>query len=121
MHLVRASSLAFRELPGRRAADPLEGVDAGALSVRYSRLRPGPRSPHRHPGSVEVIHVLEGKGTAWLDGETTHVGPGDLYLIPAGVPHATLPDPGNEMLLLCAFPVADLAAATEELEGPIEL
>jgi quercetin dioxygenase-like cupin family protein len=121
VYLVPADSLPFREAPGRRVADPLDGVDAGPLSVRYSRLRPGPRSPHRHPGCVEVIHVLEGEGTAWLDGETTHVRAGDLYLIPAGVPHATLPDPGNEMLLLCAFPVADLAAVTEELDGPIEL
>lgn len=121
MHLVRGDSLAFRELPGRRVADPLEGVDAGALSVRYSRLRPGPRNPHRHPGCAEVIHVLEGSGTAWLDGETISVRAGDLYVIPAGLPHATLPDPGNEMLLLCAFGVADLVAVTEELEGTIEL
>jgi quercetin dioxygenase-like cupin family protein len=121
VHLVRADALPFREAPGRRVADPLEGHEAGALSVRYSRLRPGPRSPHRHPGCVEVIHVLEGAGTAWLDGATTHVRAGDLYVIPAGVPHCTIPDAGNEMLLLCAFGVADLGAVTEELEGEIEL
>jgi quercetin dioxygenase-like cupin family protein len=121
VHRVRADALPFDDRPGRRVLDPLEDVDAGALSVRYSRLRPGPRSPHRHPGCVEVIHVLEGEGTAWLDGETTHVSAGDFYVIPAGVPHCTVPDADNDMLLLCAFPVADLAAATEELAGPVEL
>ena len=121
MHRVPLDELRFRDLPGRRAADPLAGVDAGELSVRYSRLRSGPRAPHRHPRCVEVIHVLEGTGTAWQDGETTRVGPGDFYVVPAGVPHATLPDPGTEMLLFCAFPVADLAANTEELEGDIDL
>jgi quercetin dioxygenase-like cupin family protein len=121
VHLVRADALPFRDRPGRRVLDPLEGTDPGSLSVRYSRLRPGPRSPHRHPGCVEVIHVLEGAGTAWLDGETTRVRAGDLYVIPAGVPHCTIPDAGNEMLLLCTFPVADLAAETEELEGTVEL
>jgi quercetin dioxygenase-like cupin family protein len=121
VHRVRADALPFADRPGRRVADPLEGVAAGALSVRYSRLRPGPRSPHRHPGCVEVIHVLEGKGTAWLDGQTTRVSAGDFYAIPAGVPHCTVPDAGTEMLLLCAFPVADLAAETEELEGTVEL
>jgi quercetin dioxygenase-like cupin family protein len=121
VHRVHPDRLQFRRLPGRQSADPLEGVDVGELSVRFARLTPGPRSPHRHPSCVEVIHVLEGTGTAWQDGETTAVGPGDVYVVPVGVAHATLPDPGNEMLVICAFPVGDLAANTEELEGPIEL
>lgn len=121
--VVRRDELRFVELPGRASADPLallEGADGAGLSVRVVRMgaRPG-RRPHRHPHSVEVVHVLGGTGTAWLDGRRTAVGPGDTFLIPVGAAHATLPDPGETLELLCVFPHADLAANLDELEGPV--
>lgn len=119
MRVTRAGELAFGQLPGRRSADPLAGADVGALSIRVARLTAGPRAPHRHPSSVEVICVLEGEGTHWQEGETARVGPGDVVLVPVGVAHATIPD--DEMLLYCAFPVASLAGNVEELDEPIEL
>jgi quercetin dioxygenase-like cupin family protein len=121
MHLTRADQSHFRQLPGRRSADPLAGLDVGRLSMRFARLTPGPRNPHLHPGCVEVIYVVEGRGTAWLAGETTPVRAGDLFVVPAGVAHATLPDQGTEMLVLCVFPVDDLAANTVELDGEVTL
>ncbi|HET8607765.1 MAG TPA: cupin domain-containing protein [Gaiellaceae bacterium] len=114
-----ADEVEFRQLPGRRSANPLEGVPVGELSIRFARLKAGPRAPHRHPRTPEVIFVLEGEGTAWIDGETTRVAPGDVYAIPAGAAHGTIPD--DEMLVYCAFPTADLAAETEELSEPIRL
>lgn len=123
MRIVKRAELAFGHLPGRRSADPLAGLDpggaAGALSIRLARLTAGPRAPHRHPGSVEVIYVVEGEGTHWQEGETARVEPGDVVLVPAGVAHATLPD--SEMLLYCVFPVATLEGNVEELDAPIEL
>lgn len=119
MHVERLAEMAFGQLPGRRSADPLAGVDAGALSVRLARLAAGPRAPHRHPLSVEAIYVVEGEGTHWQEGETVRVGPGDVVLVPVGVAHATIPD--TEMLLYCVFPVASLDGNVVELDEPVEL
>jgi len=107
-------------LPGRDSADPLLGAGAAAgVSVRIVRLPAAAgRTPHRHPRSVEVVHVLEGHGVAWQDGSRRQVGPGDTVVIPTGVPHATLPAPGTTLLLVCFFPDGDLAANLEELDGP---
>ncbi|MGH2856552.1 MAG: cupin domain-containing protein [Solirubrobacteraceae bacterium] len=121
MYLTHVDQCGFHELPGRRSADPLAGIDVGSLSVRLARLTSGPRAPHLHPSCAEVIYVMEGHGTAWLDGERTRVGAGDIFVFPAGRPHATLPDPGTEMLLLCTFPVDDLAGNTVEFDEAIEL
>ena len=65
--------------------------------------------------------MVEGTGVCWQDGETARVGPGDVVVVPRGVTHATVPDEGNEMLLFCVFPLADLAGNVEELEEPLEL
>lgn len=121
--VVRRGELRFVDLPGRASADPLAslaGVEGSGLSVRIVRMeaRPG-RRPHRHPHSVEVVHVLAGTGTAWLEGRRTAVGPGDTFLIPVGAAHATLPDPGSTLELLCVFPHAELRANLDELEGPV--
>lgn len=120
MRIVRGGELEFGQLPGRLSADPLAGEQTG-LSVRFARLRPGPRAPHRHPHSVEVIYVVEGEGTHWQEGETAHLGPGDVVLVPVGVAHATIPDEGGGMLVYCVFPVPSLDGNVEELEGPVEL
>ena len=116
------SALTFRELPGRASADPLALLGGGAphgVSVRIVRMAAAPgRTPHRHPHSSEVVHVMAGHGTAWLEGARTSVGPGDTFVIPTGAAHATLPDPGETLELLCFFPHPELGANLEELEGP---
>jgi quercetin dioxygenase-like cupin family protein len=121
--VARRPDLCFVELPGRASADPLALLGGGAgtgVSVRLVRMDAAPgRRPHRHPHSVEVVHVLGGQGTAWLDGRRTAVGPGDTFLVPVGAAHATLPDPGETLELLCVFPHADLGANLDELEGPV--
>lgn len=121
MLVVRSAELRFGELPGRSSADPFAGAAADGLSVRFARLSPGPRAPHWHPRSIEVIHVLEGEGTHWQDGDTAHVAPGDVVLVPQGVVHATIPDGPEGMLLYCVFPVPTLDGNVEELEEPIRL
>jgi len=121
VRVVRAGELSFDELPGRLSAAPLAGMDTGALTVRFARLAPGPRAPHRHPLSVELTYVVEGTGTHWQDGETARVAPGDLIVVPAGTAHATIPDEDATMLLYCVFPVGSLDGNVEELGEPIEL
>jgi quercetin dioxygenase-like cupin family protein len=120
VQIVRAAELRFGQLPGRRSADPFADLPADGVSVRFARLSPGPRAPHRHPRSVEVIYVVEGEGTHWQEGDSARVGPGDVVLVPRGVAHATIPE-REEMLLYCVFPVATLDGNVEELDEPIDL
>jgi quercetin dioxygenase-like cupin family protein len=91
------------------------------MSVRFARLSPGPRAPHRHPRSAEVIYVVEGEGTHWQEGEVERVEPGDVVLVPRDVAHATIPADERGMLLYCVFPLESLDGNVEELDEPIEL
>ena len=118
MPVVPAGALHFDALPGRLSANPLPpGLDVGA-SARVVRIPPGPRSPHVHPLSAEVVYVAGGTGTAWEDDVPTRVGEGDLVVVPAGVPHATVASGTSDLVLVCFFPHPDLAANIEELTGP---
>lgn len=117
MPVIHTAALPFKMLPGRASANPLPSV-IGDCSVRLVRIAPGPRTPHRHPHSREIVYVAEGTGTAWEAGTRTPVSAGDLLLIEPGVPHATAAT-GTGLLLVCFFPVGDLAGNLEELAGPI--
>ncbi len=119
MPVVPTGALRFAELAGRLSADPLASVDdPGGCSVRVVRVPPGPRTPHRHPHSVEVVYVAEGTGRVWEGDRVTAVGPGDVVLVPSGTPHATVATGSSDLLLVCFFPHPDLAANLEELAGP---
>lgn len=119
MPVVPAGSLQFAALPGRLSANPLPpGLDVGA-STRIVRIPPGPRTPHVHRHSAEVVYVAGGTGTAWEDDAPTRVGEGDVVVVPAGVPHATVASGTSDLVLVCFFPHPDLAANIEELTGPL--
>lgn len=116
MSVINPADLSFVRLPGRRSADPLAGLDA-ASSVRVVHVEHTPgRRAHRHPRCEEVVVVTAGRGVAWLEGATTPVGPGDVVHVPAGAAHATVPEPGTAMWLLCFFPDPDLASNTVETD-----
>lgn len=120
--IVPGGDLRFVPLPGRRSADPFADVVIEGLSMRVVRVAPDiARSPHRHPHSSEVIYVLSGSGRLWEDGRSGRVQTGDCIAIPAGVAHATVPDPGVELELVCFFPRGDLRSNTEELAQPADL
>jgi quercetin dioxygenase-like cupin family protein len=118
MPVVPAGSLHFAELPGRLSADPLPRGLAAGCSARIVRIAPGPRTPHLHPHSAEVVYVAEGAGTAWEDDVPTRVRAGDVVLIPPGVPHATVASGTSDLVLVCFFPDPDLQANIEELTAP---
>jgi len=121
MPVLRADDRNFDELPGRRSADPLPpGLeDAAEVSVRVVDVLPGPRTPHRHPHSCEVIYVAHGEGRVWEGDESSPVTAGDVVVIEQGVPHATVCTSADGIRLICFFPRADLAGNTEELDGPV--
>ena len=119
MPVVPGGSLEFGALPGRFSADPLPpGLDVG-VSARIVRIAPGPRTPHVHPLTAELSYVAGGTGTAWEGDVATEVGEGDLVVVPAGVPHATVASGTSDLVLVCFFPHPDLAANLEELTGPL--
>jgi quercetin dioxygenase-like cupin family protein len=87
--------------------------------MRVVRIPPGPRRPHLHPHSDEVVYVVEGRGTAWEDGTATAVGAGDVLVVPSGVPHATVAHAPSGLVLVCFFPAPDLGSNLVELTGPL--
>ncbi len=120
MSVVRAADLDFKSLPGRLSADPLAGIGAGELAVRVVSVEPTTsRNLHRHPLSPEVVYVAAGHGTNWQGGTATRVGPGDIVWIPTDVPHATIPDPGSRLELVCFFPHGDLTTNLVELDETV--
>ena len=69
------------------------GDDEGTTPIRtgIQTSQPGYQAPlHSHP-YIEVLHVLEGRAEAWLEGQEAdpvRLGPGDTIAIPAETLHA---------------------------------
>ena len=50
---------------------------------------------HYHPGREEILYILEGVAEQWVGEEKRLLHPGEMALIPSGVPHMTRnPGPG---------------------------
>ena len=118
MTVLTGAAFRFNQLAGRLSADPLP-PGAAPCSMRVVRISPGPRTPHRHPHSIELMYVVAGEGTTWEYDVASPVGPGDVVLVEPGAPHATVASGPGELVLVCFFPHPDLAANTEELDGPV--
>ena len=125
--IIERDALRFEARPGRKSADPLAGPStdpfSGAVvdfSVRIVRLSDDAvRWAHRHPQSVELIHVIRGHGVLWEAGVERRFAEGDTALVPVGIPHATVPDAGTDMELICFFPHPNLDDNIEELEDMV--
>ncbi len=116
MTIVPGDQVEFVDLPDRSFGDPLRTVDA-ASTVRIVQVeRTEHPAAHRHPVSEKVISVVEGTGAVYVDGTFTKLGRGDLVHVPADAAHATVPDPGETMLLVCFFPHRKLAENLEETD-----
>lgn len=122
MSVVRPSHLDFEERPGRQSADPFRALDVTDVTVRVVNIHDTPeRTLHRHPFSPEIVYVAEGNGINWQDGTPTRVGPGDIVWIPTNARHATLPEPGSRLKLICFFPHGDLDRNLVELEETVSI
>ena len=87
MHVVNVSDLPTAE--GSRSRS-LEGAQVGGvdLSIIFVDLDPG-RGPrlHRH-AYPEVFVIQEGRAVYTAGDERREVAPGDVVVVPAGMPHA---------------------------------
>jgi quercetin dioxygenase-like cupin family protein len=89
-------------LPGRSALDIVSGE------------KEAPRAPHHHFDFEECIYVLSGQGTTFAESGEYPLRPGDTLLMPPGEKHVTRNTGSEPLLLLCFFPVADIAEGTQE-------
>ncbi len=62
--------------------------------------------------------MLSGRGTTYAESGEYPLEAGDTILMPAGEKHVTRNTGSEPLLLLCFFPVADVAKATEEPPSP---
>ncbi|HET7388593.1 MAG TPA: cupin domain-containing protein [Nocardioidaceae bacterium] len=121
MPVIRAADAPSVELPGRTSANPLPAAlgRAAGVSLRVVEIPPGPRTPHRHPHSCEVVYVAAGRGRVWEGERSTSVAPGDVVLVEPGVPHATVCTSAEPMRLVCFFPHPDLGDNIEEMDAEL--
>ena len=122
IHVVPTDEAPPRTAPNRTIRELISASACGArgVTLRIVDLEPpersGPRSPHTHPYE-ETIYVLEGRGEAWVDGNTHPIKAGDGLLIPAGHVHMLRNLGPGVMRLACFFPSAAIDADTVEHAG----
>lgn len=87
------------------ALSPDSCADVSGFSLIISTLDPdgGCTDSHAHAGSGELMIVISGHGTAWLNGEEFVLRPGVAFYAPPGASHRTM-NPGAEPLVMaCVF------------------
>jgi len=86
------------------------------VSLMLAELQPGEGPAlHRHAYD-EAFTIAEGRAAFTIDGAVVEAGPGQVVLVPAGVPHAFV-NAGTEVLRLTAIHVAP-KVEIEWLEPP---
>ena len=107
-------------LPGRNAREIVSGErGAHGVTLRLVEIpvvKPGEplRAAHQHSEFEECIYTLSGQGTTFADSGEYEMRPGDTLLMPPGEKHVTRNTGSEPLVLLCFFPVANVAAATQE-------
>ena len=118
--VVRPSQAKLLGLPGRKSLEIMSGEQGSrAVTLRMVEIpvpAPGdaPRGPHRHADFEECIYVLSGQGTTVADSGEHPLREGDTILIPPGEMHVTRNTGQEPLVLLCFFPVGNVAQKTEE-------
>lgn len=78
-------------------------ADAKELLMVRAIMEPGCCHPfHCHPHREEIIHVVEGRAEQWVGEEYRVLGPGEVAVIPPGIPHGTY-NPFPETLVFHAI------------------
>ena len=118
--VVKPTQAKLLGLPGRRSLEIVSGEQgARAVTLRLVEIpvpQPGetPRGPHRHGDFEECIYVLSGEGCTEADSGQHPLKAGDTILIPPGEMHVTRNTGTEPLMLLCFFPVPDVAQRTHE-------
>ena len=91
--------------------------DHGAVA-RMTIEAGGGQEPHRHPGSEEVTLVLEGEGSALVDGTWLPIEAGNLLHAPPSSTHALTAGPEGLDLLVVLSATSAAAAGWEPADTP---
>ncbi len=111
-------------LPGRKSLEIVSGEKGSqAVTLRLVEIPPvkqgeSPRGRHFHQGFEECIFVMSGEGCTEADSGNYPLKAGDTILIPSGEKHATRNTGSEPLVLLCFFPVSDIAKRTQETAAP---
>ena len=76
---------------------------------------------HAHPDTDDFFLVLSGHLTIQLRDRDIELGPGDLYVVPAGVEHCPVSEEGAEILLIEADGTPNTGDSGVEAAPEIEL
>jgi quercetin dioxygenase-like cupin family protein len=107
-------------LPGRNSLEIVSaekgarGITLRLVEIAIPQSGEPLRGPHQHSNFEECIYVLSGKGKTVADSGEYLLKAGDTLLIPPGEKHITRNTGSEPLLLLCFFPVGDIAAGTVE-------
>ena len=107
-------------LRGRKAMEIVSGErGARGVTLRLVEIpvvQPGDavRAAHHHSEFEECIYTLSGRGTTFADSGEYEMRAGDTLLMPPGEKHVTRNTGSEPLVLLCFFPVAEIATATQE-------
>lgn len=94
----RADALRNRQPDGRGGLWPV--VSTPEARINYFEIT-GPTSPHYHPDADHRLYLLEGSLVVITGVITNTAIPGDLIIIPKGVPHSyDVPRKGDRALML---------------------
>ena len=86
------ATLKYNETPAQKFAEKAErrlGCLEKLMMVVidfYDGPTAEPDPPHSHPHE-QVSYVVAGEINFFLENEQTHLGPGDMFLVPSGKPH----------------------------------
>ena len=107
-------------LPGRKSLEIVsgalgsQGVTLRLAEIPVEQTVETARGWHQHHGFEECIFVLSGQGTTYADSGEFSLKTGDTLLVPPGEKHVTRNTGKEPLLLLCFFPVAEIAMSTNE-------
>lgn len=93
------------DLPWCHVEEFVTPANAGSTDLYLCRATFPPGEAHLfhyHPGREEIIFVLEGQAEQWVGEEKRLLRPGEMALIPAGLPHMTF-NPGPDTLRFIAI------------------
>jgi quercetin dioxygenase-like cupin family protein len=87
-----------------REGDP----DGAEQTLGLATFDPGKGNvEHVHPNCEEIVVVLDGAVEHTLGGQSTRLGPGDLIVVPRGVPHRLFNDGSAVVRALVVFSSPD--------------
>lgn len=110
---------------------PEEAIRPGVRRRSYSTdecmlvmntLEPGMQlNPHVHGDFDQLVYIVEGRCTYYVDGEPHEMSGGSMMLVPAGSPHYIEPIDGPCLNLdIFTPPRADLSHLVQHLEGAVD-